>query len=76
MIRSLIEAILDRKTKSEEELEDKYSDKPEDHIDDQLEMGIEVEMEHTKDRKTAEEIARDHLDEDPDYYSKLKKAKL
>lgn len=42
----------------------------------QLEMGIKVEMEHTKDKKIAKEIAMDHLAEDPEYYSKLKKAKL
>jgi hypothetical protein len=39
---------------------------------DQLAMGIEVEMEHTRDPRVAEKIARDHLAEDPDYYSKLK----
>lgn len=39
----------------------------------QLEMGIKVEMEHTKDEKTAKEIAMDHLWEDPRYYTKLKK---
>jgi len=36
-------------------------------------MGIKVEMEHTKDRAIAREIALDHLTEDPKYYSKLKK---
>ena len=37
----------------------------------ELEVGIEVEMEHTDDRKEAEKIAKDHLSEDPKYYSKL-----
>lgn len=37
----------------------------------ELMMGIEVEMEHTNDRKIAEEIAMDHLAEDPNYYTKL-----
>jgi hypothetical protein len=39
----------------------------------QLNMGIKVEMEHTKSKKMATEIAMDHLWEDPKYYSKLKK---
>lgn len=33
--------------------------------------GRKVEMEHTTDPKVAEEIARDHLTEDPSYYEKL-----
>ena len=40
---------------------------------EQLEIGIQHEMEHTKDRKIAKEIAKDHLCEDPNYYKKLKK---
>lgn len=43
------------------------------HLKDQLAMGIRVEMEHTDDESIASEIAKDHLTEDPDYYSKLKK---
>lgn len=43
---------------------------------DQLELGIKTEMEHTDDPKVAEKIARDHLAEDPDYYTKLLKAGL
>jgi hypothetical protein len=39
----------------------------------QLEKGIKVEMEHTKDKSKAKEIAMDHLYEDPKYYTKLKK---
>lgn len=42
----------------------------------ELKMGIEVEMEHTNDRKLATEIATDHLKEHPRYYTKLKQAKL
>jgi len=38
----------------------------------QLEMGIKVEMEHTNDPTVAEQIARDHLQEVPDYYTRLK----
>jgi hypothetical protein len=39
----------------------------------QLNKGIKVEMEHTKSRVKAKEIAMDHLWEDPKYYDKLKK---
>lgn len=39
----------------------------------QLKKGIKVEMEHTKNRVVAREIAMDHLSEDPRYYDKLKK---
>lgn len=42
----------------------------------QLKMGIKSEMEHTQDAALAAEIARDHLDEYPDYYDRLTKAKL
>ena len=36
-------------------------------------LGIKTEMEHTSDKSIAEEIARDHLFEDPKYYTKLEK---
>lgn len=39
-------------------------------------MGMKVEMEHTNDKKIAREIVHDHLTEDPNYYSKLKKLNL
>ena len=42
----------------------------------EVEMGIRVEMEHTDDRNVAEDIVKDHLTEDPHYYSKLKNAGL
>ena len=42
-------------------------------INKELEMGVDVEMEHTKSRKIAKEIAMDHLSEIPDYYTRLKK---
>jgi hypothetical protein len=35
-------------------------------------MGKKVEMEHTNDPKKAKEIARDHLEEFDDYYTRLK----
>jgi len=39
-------------------------------------MGQTVEMEHTTDPNIAAEIALDHLSEDPNYYTKLRKAGL
>jgi hypothetical protein len=39
----------------------------------QLLMGIGVEQEHMKDKMTALEISMDHLEEFPDYYTRLKK---
>jgi hypothetical protein len=45
----------------------------EDVDEDELLMGIEVEREHTKNKKIAKEIALDHLAEDSRYYTKLKK---
>lgn len=42
-------------------------------LEKELIKGIKVEMEHTNDVKIAKEIAMDHLYEDPNYYSKLKK---
>lgn len=48
------------------------SDKPDSDFDpDQLEKGIKVEMEHTNNRTVAKEIAKDHLVEDPHYYTML-----
>lgn len=42
-------------------------------IKKQLEMGIKVEGEHTSNKTSAKITALQHLDEVPDYYSKLKK---
>ena len=42
-------------------------------IQKQLEMGIPIEHEHTKDKDLATDIALQHLDEIPDYYTRLKK---
>jgi hypothetical protein len=43
---------------------------------EQLAKGIKHELEHTKDAKKAKEIAKDHLVEDPEHYTKLEKAGL
>lgn len=45
--------------------------KPSDFDQKALAEGIKVELEHTSDKKIAEEIAMDHLTEDPNYYKKL-----
>ena len=42
-------------------------------INKELDMGVEIELEHTKSRRLAKEIAMDHLVEIPDYYTRLKK---
>ena len=42
-------------------------------IQKQLDMGEPIEHEHTKDHELAMEIALQHLDEIPDYYTRLKK---
>lgn len=42
----------------------------------ELAMGIKVEREHADDQKIAEVIARQHLSENPHYYSQGKKAGL
>ncbi len=44
-----------------------------DQVKDQLKMGMKVEKEHTDSHKEAVKIAMDHLVEDPEYYTKLKK---
>lgn len=52
----------------------KLKEPPKENVDPkELEKGIAVELEHTKDRKAAEIIARQHLHEDPKYYIKLKR---
>lgn len=44
----------------------------EDNIKKQLDMGVNVEKEHTDDMDVATKIALDHINEKPNYYSKLK----
>lgn len=40
-------------------------------INNQIKMGVKVEVEHTKDKNVAAEIAKDHLTETPFYYDYL-----
>jgi len=51
----------------------KKHDRSVDDMFDQLREGIQIEMEHTTEMMVAMEIAMDHLSENPDYYTKLKK---
>jgi hypothetical protein len=62
------------KEKSAQVLEGGVGDETEasDVDPEQLKEGLSTEEEHTDDEKEAEEIALDHLTEDPEYYSKLK----
>lgn len=48
---------------------------PKDFNKEDLEEGIQEELEHTSSKAVAEEIAMDHLVEDPQYYKKLKTIK-
>jgi predicted solute-binding protein len=72
------------KTPSIEDLIKKYQGKHSaDYIKNQLEKGIAVELEHTdrsgrqddqSAKELASEIARDHINEFPDYYDRLTQA--
>ena len=51
----------------------KHDDRPDSDFDpEELEMGIKVEFEHTNDKDLAKSIAKDHLSEIPDYYTRLR----
>lgn len=39
----------------------------------ELNDGISIEMEHTNDRELSKDIAKDHLEEFPNYYTELNK---
>lgn len=58
--------------KSPEELSKKHGVSVEE-IKKQLEIGTKVEFEHTTSKSSARITALQHLDEKPDYYTKLKK---
>jgi len=45
-------------------------------IEKELDKGKDTEKEHTTSMQKATKIAKDHLVEDPKYYTKLKKAGL
>lgn len=55
----------------------KINQAPDEEFDpEQLRVGIEVEREHHNDDEIAKSIAKDHLQEDKDYYVKLKESNL
>ena len=63
---------LDSKEKTISTLAKKHGVSPSE-IMKQLKVGISTEKEHTSNPKIAKKIALDHLDEIPDYYTRLKK---
>lgn len=68
--------ILNRPTPTLRDLINKYPDIPQDELISQLQLGVRTEFEHTKDAKSATEIALDHLNEKPNYYTLLGRAGL
>jgi hypothetical protein len=69
-LRTIIEQL--KKTKSLEELARKHKVSVS-FLEKQLKRGIEVETEHTQNKKISKTIALQHLDEIPDYYERLDK---
>lgn len=67
-----VEKILNKRVMTPEELAKKHKVKVS-HIKNQLEMGRKVEMEHSSHPSVAERIALAHIEEDPNYYTKLRK---
>lgn len=67
--KSLIKKVL-AKLKKKDKLPGGKGDKsPDSEFDPkQLQKGIEIEMEHVKNKDLAKEIAKDHLTEIPNYY--------
>ena len=55
-------AMLQKQGKSKHKEDDKY-------CPIELEIGVKVETEHTQDTEAAKEIAKDHLEENPHYYT-------
>jgi len=50
----------------------KHNDISKDTFDEkELKRGVDIEFEHTNDKSVAEAIAKDHLSEFPDYYTRL-----
>jgi hypothetical protein len=52
------------------ELSEKHKEDPKE-IEQQKQEGTAVELEHTNEPAKAEEIAKDHIEEIPDYYDRL-----
>lgn len=60
--KDVMETVLDKPVANPDEVDQK-----------ELAMGIEVEYEHTSNKKIATRIALSHLKEFSDYYTRLKK---
>lgn len=75
IFKNKIPEILKRKNPHHDKITGGLADKksPEDFDAKALKKGTAVEMEHTNDPFIAQEIAMDHLTEDPKYYDKLEK---
>lgn len=72
--KSIQQLIKKEVQKEIEKLMSKHSDVPDSKFDiDELEKGIEVELEHTDSVAVAKAIAKDHLLEDPKYYTNMEK---
>lgn len=70
--KEYLKEFLDVKTHSVAKIAKKHGVSTE-HMQHQLTMGIKVEGEHTTHKDKAREIALDHLWENPNYYTKLRK---
>lgn len=68
-------AAIEKVAKKKEALPGGKGDKKPDSafVEKDLKKGMKVESEHTKNKKVQKEIAKDHLTEDPKYYSRLAK---
>ncbi len=68
----IIERFLHSQENKSQSIVGRHTDVPDDKFDsDQLRMGIDIEKEHTDCPHMAKEIAKDHLTEIPDYYTRL-----
>jgi hypothetical protein len=65
--------LLDKPTPSAAEIIAKHGMSEQEFVD-QLRIGVKDELEHTSNVKMAIEIAMDHLNERPDYYTRLQQA--
>ena len=70
---NLIKESLDKPTPSAQQIIAKHG-MTEQQFVRQITKGIQVELEHTSDVRTAKEIALDHINEIPDYYDRLAQA--
>jgi len=70
------ETVLNQPTPTLRDLIKKYPNVPLEKLRHELQIGVRVEYEHTKNARTATEIALDHLNERPDYYTVLAKVGL